>query len=107
MGFLANQKQTKTVELEDILSEEEQVQNYNQPKIKAYPAVLKIDTELLDCLKALKAIGKIKSSKEFLKEYVYDFVDKELTSEEKMIFEYVKAGYDKQEAEKWEKKKKD
>lgn len=107
MGFLANQKQTKTVELEDILSEEEQVQNYEQPKIKAYPAVLKVDTELLDCLKALRAIGKIKSSKEFLKVYVYDFIEKELTPEERLVFDFIKSNYDKQEAAKWENKEKD
>ena len=71
---------------------------------KSYPCTIKVDTNINNSIKALGIIGKTETAKTFLEWALDEYINNNLTEDEKKNFDFIKDQLDTKEMLKREKK---
>lgn len=94
-------KTLNTVTTDDIIKRNKEIPKVNK---KVYPCTIKANTDLNNSIKALGIMAKVNNAKDFLEWAVGEYLENNLTSEERTTFDFIKNQLDIKENEKRAKK---
>ena len=94
-------KTLNTVTTDDIIKRNKEIPKVNK---KVYPCTIKANTDLNNSIKALGIMAKVNNAKDFLEWAVGEYLENNLTSEERTTFDFIKNQLDIKESEKRSKK---